>query len=79
MLQAFVRAVRELERQGACAITTSCGFLGIGRLTCGRWCWSAPTCRLMPPYADAIRQSTGLRVLSLADSPVQRAALALDR
>ena len=33
----------------------------------------------MPPYADAIRQSTGLRVLSLADSPVQRAALALDR
>ena len=36
-------------------------------------------CTNMPPYADAIHQATGLRVLSLADSPVLRAALALDR
>ena len=36
-------------------------------------------CTNMPPYADAIRQATGLRVLSLVDSPVLRAALALDR
>jgi hypothetical protein len=33
-------------------------------------------CTNMPPYAERIRQATGLRVLSLADSPVLRAALA---
>lgn len=27
LLPAFVLAARELERRGACAITTSCGFL----------------------------------------------------
>ena len=35
-------------------------------------------CTNMPPYAAAIRQATGLRVLSLVDSPVLRSALALD-
>ena len=175
MLQAFVRAVRELERQGACAITTSCGFLvllqqelqaavgipvvsssllqlpellraesragvltisatgldsaylaaaGVGPQQLGQVVVQgvdaqgefagailgncadfdqqaaqaevvaaavalkdrAPDlrtvvleCTNMPPYADAIRQATGLRVLSLVDSPVLRAALALDR
>lgn len=175
MLKAFVLAARKLERQGACAITTSCGFLVLlqqelqaavgvpvvtssllqlpellrtearaGVLTISATCLDsaylaaagvgpeqlgqvvvqgvetqgefaaailgnhtdfdleaarievvaaavalknrAPElqtvvleCTNMPPYADAIRQATGLHVLGLADSPVLRAALALDR
>ena len=36
-------------------------------------------CTNMPPYADQIRDATGLRVLTLSDSPVLRQALSLER
>ncbi|WP_048437804.1 hypothetical protein [Caenimonas sp. SL110] len=36
-------------------------------------------CTNMPPYAQRIRQATGFRVLSLLDSPLLRAALAVDQ
>ena len=36
-------------------------------------------CTNMPPYAARIREATGLRVLSLTDSPVLRHALGLER
>ena len=36
-------------------------------------------CTNLPPYAQAIRDATGWRVLSLVDSPVLRDALAVER
>ncbi|MDB5874009.1 MAG: hypothetical protein JWQ07_3451 [Ramlibacter sp.] len=36
-------------------------------------------CTNMPPYADLIREATGWRVLALADSPVLRRCLGMDR
>jgi hypothetical protein len=35
-------------------------------------------CINMPPYAQRIRDATGLRVVSVMDSPVLRAALVAD-